>query len=146
MKHEDALEILKTLGIAVDVHDDPATTLESLPPPGFVPPQDLLGPLVSDGSGFVSTWFGVPRHTALWSNWIAPPATAKNLRFVYEAAEEDWVFKPCPDAVTVGWNGRCAIQFAWFAKLEQSGAGYRVGFWNQKDLARIARFTIYFNV
>jgi hypothetical protein len=107
------------------------------------PLSDHLG--LGSGSEAIAVWFAVFRHNERWSDWVAPRvAGAQNIRFVYEAAEDNWQFRSCPDAA-IGSAGRCEIQWSWFQNLTKGDRGYRVLFVNQSDYNRIARFWIVYD-
>lgn len=142
MSLESFAEHVRSLDLELMAESDDRSGYELIRSPH--PLAESLG-LRETGSEALSTWFVVDRHSARLSPDVVPKhAGAHNFRFKYEAANDDWVFRPCPDA-SFGSAKRCDIQWAWFSNMGKVGSGYRVGFTNESTYIRIARFSVIYD-
>ena len=142
MSPEPFAEHVRSLGLELMSEADEQSGSELIRSPH--PLAESLG-LRDSGSEALATWFVVKPRSARLSDKVVPKqAGAHNFRFKYEAANDDWKFRPCPDA-SVGSAGRCDIQWAWFSNMGKVGDGYCVGFTNQSTYVRIARFWVIYD-
>ena len=104
-------------------------------------PSTEMGP----GTEAVGMEFDVRQKSNGWSGYVYPKQkNIKNIRFDYQAANDDHVFRGCDDA-SKGSAGRCQIQYSWFEHMVKSGDAYSVVFVNQSTYFRIARFWVIYD-